>query len=92
MNSLKQRLKVVPKGLWWASGLLLVSALLGFLLLSWVAERQTRGLLQERLGLAGEIETIHFNSFTFFAQVEGLVIRQADGAPLLQLGLLQVNF
>lgn len=51
-----------------------------------------QGLLQERLGLAGEIETIHFNSFTFFAQVEGLVIRQADGAPLLQLGLLQVNF
>jgi len=92
MSNLHNSLKRVPKSAWWISALLLSYALLGFLLAPWLAERQVRGILDERLALTTEIESIYFNPFTFYARIDGLNIADQDGAPLLQTGTLIANF
>jgi hypothetical protein len=66
--------------------------LLGSLLLPWIAERQFRNILDQRLSLTGEIERLYFNPFTMNLEIEGVVVSEADGAPLLSVQRLHANF
>jgi len=82
----------IPRFVWWITGVLVLYAALGFLMVPWLAERQLKSILNERLELAAEIESIYFNPFSMFAQIDGLQIAYNDGSPLLQLQFLHTNF
>ena len=92
MATIKNRLSRIPRFVWWLTGFLVLYAALGFLLVPWLAERQLKSILDERLELAAEVEKIAFNPFTMVAQVDGFSAVHSDGTPLLQLQSLHANF
>ena len=91
MNKLKSFMQQRRRPLLWTGGLLSLYALLGFLLLPWLAEGQLVNTLQQRLGASARVESIHFNPFTLTASVELLQIDAADSSPLMSLGRLYLN-
>ncbi|MBT8146608.1 MAG: DUF748 domain-containing protein, partial [Gammaproteobacteria bacterium] len=92
MVAITKRLSRIPRFAWWLTGALVLYAALGFLFVPWIAERQLKSILDERLDLAAEVESIYFNPFTMVAQVDGLNVAYRDGSPLLQLQTLHSNF
>ncbi len=92
MDNFSKRVSSVPRYVWWLSGVLIVYTLLGFLLLPWAVERQLKSVLDQRLALTAEIESVYFNPYTMVAEFQGLDVVDADGAPLLQLQQLRANF
>ena len=82
----------IPRFAWWVTGVLLLYAALGFLFVPWLADRQLKTILDERLALAADVESIYFNPFSMYVQVDGLNIANTDGSPLLQLQSLHTNF
>ncbi|MCB1672778.1 MAG: DUF748 domain-containing protein, partial [Pseudomonadales bacterium] len=77
---------------WWLSGILLLYTLCGFFLVPWLAVSQLQKILEQRLALTTQVESVYFNPFTFHAEVAGLEIDEQDGSPLLHTQLLQANF
>ncbi|MFK7865396.1 MAG: DUF748 domain-containing protein [Pseudohongiellaceae bacterium] len=65
-------------------------ALMGFILLPWIAERQLVGITSDRLELSTSVESIYFNPFTFYLALDNLQIED-DGARLLDLSHLHTN-
>ncbi|MDA0689964.1 MAG: hypothetical protein O2948_15135 [Proteobacteria bacterium] len=68
------------RSLQWITGILVTYSLAGFLLLPWLAEQQVKGLLQERLQLETDIESLYLNPFTFYTELVGLNIVEPDGS------------
>lgn len=91
MNKYREMLVRRRRPLLWAGGLLSLYALLGFLLVPWLAERQLVNTLQQRLGASAAVEQLRFNPFTFTASIDALTVQTADSTPLLSLGRLYVN-
>lgn len=91
MNQLIMFLQRQRRGLLWAGGLLALYSLLGFLLVPWLAERQLGGLLQQRLAVRMQLETLRFNPFTFTLSAEQLNLHSATDDPLLALEHLYLN-
>lgn len=69
-----------------------VYAALGFFLLPWFSERYLVQFSQERLALQTQVESIYFNPFTFYLEVNDLDITSGDGAQLVTLDQLYLNF
>lgn len=92
MSTLTDLLQTRRRPLSWLGGLLLGYALLGFLLLPWLVETQLEKLLNERLSVTSEVESIYFNPFSFYAEIEQLRLGDPDQGSLLHLGKLQLNF
>lgn len=76
----------------WLGGLLLGYALLGFLLLPTLVESPLEKILDERLSVSSEVESIYFNPFSFYLEIGQLSLTDPDQGALLQLGNLQLNF
>ena len=69
-----------------------VYAALGFGLLPWVAQRQVSSLLEARLGLETRIETLYFNPFSFYLEIEGLELVDPEEGELITLSHSHLNF
>lgn len=67
-------------------------AALGFLLLPWVAQRQLVSLMQTRLGLETSVESVYFNPFSFYVEIEGLEVVDPAMGPLVSLSHSHLNF
>ncbi len=72
-------------------GLLLLYTLAGFLILPAVARSQAVEILREDYGLDLTIEQLRFNPYSLVAEVEGLALKDADGALLVSFRHLVVN-
>lgn len=92
MSTLTTFIQTRRRLLTWLGGLLLGYALLGFLLLPWLVESQLEKTLNERLRVTSKIESIYFNPFSFYFEIEQLSLIDPDQDALLKLGNLQVNF
>ncbi len=64
---------------------------LGFLFVPWLAQRQISGLLQSRLGLQTEIESLYFNPFSFYAEIDGLSLADGEGNALLSVSHFHID-
>lgn len=73
------------RALRWLAGFVVIYSLLGFFLVPWLVKSQLSSLLQDRLQLETEIESLSFNPYTFYTELNGMAIREADGSPLLTL-------
>jgi len=74
------------------NGTAVIYTLLGFVFLPWFAEQQMVKILDQRLSLNSQVESIYFNPFSFFFEVEGLAITETDGSDLITLENLHLNF
>jgi len=92
MSTLTDFLQTRRRLLSWLGGLLLGYALLGFLLLPWLVESQLEKLLDERLSVTSEVESIYFNPFSFYFQIDQLRLNDPEQGTLFHLGNLQLNF
>lgn len=92
MSTLTDFLQARRRLLSWLGGLLLGYALLGFLLLPWLVESQLEKLLDERLSVTSEVESIYFNPFSFYFQIDQLRLNDPEQGTLFHLGNLQLNF
>lgn len=91
MNSFVEFARNHRRALRWLAGILTTYTLVGFLLVPWLLERQLTGLLQERLQLNTEIESLYLNPFSFYTELTGLGITEADGSALATLGSFSAN-
>jgi hypothetical protein len=91
MNKVTHFLKQRRRPLLWTGGILCLYALLGFLFVPWLAERQLVNTLQQRLGATATVDAIRFNPFTFTSSIESLNVQAADSSPLLSLERLYLN-
>lgn len=91
MNSPVEFVRNHRRSLRWLAGILTTYTLVGFLLVPWLAERQLSGLLQERLQLNTEIESLTLNPFSFYTEITGLDITEADGSTLASLDSFSAN-
>lgn len=66
-------------------GLLVLYSLLGFVVLPWFVQGQLIALLEERLGLSTEIDSVRFNPYSMVAAIDGLRVSDSDGSALLSL-------
>lgn len=92
MSILRTFIQTRKRLLTWLSGLLFGYALLGFFLLPWIVESQLEDILDERLSVTSEVESIYFNPFSFYFEIERLSLIDPDQDALLKLGNLQLNF
>ena len=92
MSTLSTFIQTRKRLLTWLGGLLIVYALLGFLLLPWIVQSQLERILDERLSVTSEVESIYFNPFSFYFEIEQLSLSDPDQGALLQLGNFQLNF
>ncbi len=92
MPWIKQFLSKYRRLLSWVGGLLLTYTLLGFFFVPWIAEQQIVKLLKERLELNTQVESIYFNPYSFFAEIQGLSISEEDGSEFLLLDNVYANF
>jgi uncharacterized protein involved in outer membrane biogenesis len=74
-----------------AAGALAVYALLGFVVVPWVAKAQIVRLARSRLHREASVAAVTFNPFTLAATVTGLALADRDGAPLLSFDRLAVD-
>lgn len=92
MSTLSSFIQTRKRLLSWLGGLLLAYALLGFLLLPWLVGTQLQKILQERLSVDSEVESIYFNPFSFYFEIEQLSLSDSEQGDLTTLGNLQLNF
>jgi uncharacterized protein involved in outer membrane biogenesis len=69
----------------WAGGVLVVYSLLGFFALPWFVKGQLIGLLEERLDLSAEIDSIRFNPYSMAAAIDGMRVVDSGGSDLISL-------
>ncbi|MCA9471355.1 MAG: DUF748 domain-containing protein [Nitrospira sp.] len=72
--------------------LVLLYAVLGFVVIPWVAESKLPELLSEQLGRTVLVEDIAFNPFTLSLDVQGFEVQESDQSPLFGFQRLFVNF
>ena len=92
MTTLIAFIQARRRHLLWLSGILLTYALFGFLLLPWIVESQLQKILNDRLSIRAEVESVYFNPFSFYFEIDELRLIDADQDLLLNLGHLQLNF
>jgi hypothetical protein len=59
--------------------------LAGFLLLPWYLERQLLTITEDRLALSSSVESIYFNPFSFYFEINDFAFNNLDGTRLLKL-------
>jgi len=89
--SLRQWLTPRRKRFWLLAALVLY-ALLGFLLVPWLLRTQGESRVAALLERPFTIESAAFNPFLLRAELAGLALTEPDGAPLLGLDRLVVDF
>ncbi len=67
-------------------------ALLGFLVVPWLADRIATDRVHELFGVELRIDDIDFNPFTFTIDVEGLEFDHPAGTPIARVDRLHANF
>ncbi len=92
MTALSTFLQTRRRLLLWLGGLFVAYTLLGFFLVPWLIQSQLGKILDERLSLNSEIESVYFNPFSFYFEIEGLNLVDPDQGALLRLGRLNLNF
>lgn len=71
---------------------LVLYSLAGFLLLPWYLEKQLVSITQDRLALNSSVDNIYFNPFSFYFEINDVVINELDGKNLLKLSHFNTNF
>lgn len=71
--------------------LVMIYTLAGFYLLPWLAERQLKNTLDQRLHLQTQLQDIRFNPFTFELNIAGLAIQTRENQPILAWNSVYVN-
>ncbi len=71
--------------------LVMIYTLAGFYLLPWLAERQLKNTLDQRLHLQTQLQDIRFNPFTFELNIASLAIQTRENQPLLAWNSVYVN-
>ena len=71
--------------------LVVIYTLAGFYLLPWLAERQLKSTLDQRLQLQTQVQDIQFNPFTFELNIAGLAIQTRENQPILAWDSVYVN-
>ncbi len=72
--------------------LLVVYAICGFLLAPWLVRQQLPGLVDKHLGAQGSVGSVYINPFLMIFDAKDLVLTEKNGAPVLQVGRVLVNF
>ena len=72
--------------------LLVIYGICGFLLAPWLVRQQFPGLVEKHLGAQGSVGSVYINPFLMIFDARDLVIAEKNGAPVLQLGRVMVNF
>lgn len=72
--------------------LLVVYAVCGFLLAPWLVRQQLPGLVDKHLGAQGSVGSVYINPFLMIFDAKDLVVAEKNGAPVLQVGRVLVNF
>ncbi len=67
-------------------------ALLGFMLLPFIAKQQAVSFLEQRLGGQSQIEAIELNPFSFKVVIWGMQLSDPDAKPIISFDSLVVNF
>ncbi len=75
----------------WSAAAVALYALAGFLGVPWIASRQIPSQARTLLDREATTRAIRFNPFTFVGVIEGLELKDRDGAPLLKLERLRLN-
>lgn len=86
--TLSSRTKIVLLSL---SGVVLLYALAGFLLLPAVLSRQIPKLAQEKLHRSASVDAIHFNPFSLEFSIDGFTLMSQDDNPFASFGQFYVN-
>ncbi len=92
MSKLSTFIQTRRRLLTWLGGLVISYALLGFFLLPWLVESQLQKILDERLSVTAEVETVYFNPFSFYFEIGQLRLTDPEQGALFHLGNLQLNF
>ena len=71
---------------------LVIYALLGFLLLPYVAERHIPQYARETLQRQADVADVRFNPFLFIFEADGFRLREADGRPIVAARQLLIDF
>ncbi len=72
--------------------LLVIYAVCGFLLAPWLVRQQFPGLVEKHLGAQGSVGSVYINPLLLIFDARDLVIAEKNGAPVLQVGRVLVNF
>ncbi len=72
--------------------LLVIYAICGFLLAPWLVRQQLPKLVEQYLGAQGSVGAVYINPFLMIFDAKDLVIAEKNGAPVLQVGRVLVNF
>jgi hypothetical protein len=88
-NSLSPRKR---KTIAWAVGLVALYALIGFLVLPPIVRRVAVKQLSARLGRDVSIASVKINPFALSTSINGLLIKDKDGAPFVSWDEVYVNF
>ncbi|MFT4886412.1 MAG: hypothetical protein ACJA2D_000705 [Pseudohongiellaceae bacterium] len=67
-------------------------SLAGFLILPWYLEKKLLSITQDRLAIKSSVESIYFNPFSFYFEVNDVAISELDGTDLLNLSHFHANF
>ncbi|MBA2676048.1 DUF748 domain-containing protein [Ramlibacter sp.] len=73
-----------------AAAVLATYAALGFWAVPWLAQREMVRYVETQLGRKATLGALHFNPFTLGLRADALALAEADGAPILSLGRLDV--
>ena len=76
----------------WAAGLLIVYALVGFFVLPPIIRSVASKKLTEQLGRDVSIQQVKLNPFTFSTAIRGLLIKEKSGEPFVSWDEVRVNF
>lgn len=68
-----------------------IYGLAGFFLLPWYLEKQLLNISQDRLDLNFSVESIYFNPFSFYFEINELVLNELDETPLFSLSHAHTN-
>lgn len=74
------------------TAILTLYGLVGFLVLPWYLEKQLLNITHDRLSLNSSVESIYFNPFSFYFEMNELVLNELDETPLFSLSHVQANF
>ncbi len=72
--------------------LLVVYAICGFLLAPWLVRQQLPGLVDKHLGAQGSVGSVYINPFLMIFDAKDLVVTEKNGAPVVQVNRVLVNF
>ena len=90
-DRLKQMAGRHRRKLWTGAVVVTVYTLLGFLLVPWLVEKLAVDTLRERFDAELTLQKVAFNPYVLALRIDGLELRDPDGAPFASADQIYVN-